>query len=75
MSGNPGAAILLMAMGYDLLSMSATSMPIIKWVIRTVSLEDAKSMLKAVLKMDNAWVIRNYMDEQLKRVGLSQLLR
>jgi phosphotransferase system enzyme I (PtsP) len=75
MAGNPGAAILLMAMGYDVLSMSATSLPIIKWVLRSVNLEDARTMLKKVLKMDNAWVIRNYMDDQLRKAGLGQLLR
>jgi phosphotransferase system enzyme I (PtsP) len=75
MAGNPGAAILLMAMGYDVLSMSATSLPIIKWALRSVTLEDARRMLRKVLKMDNAWVIRNYMDEQLRKAGLGQLLR
>jgi phosphotransferase system enzyme I (PtsP) len=75
MAGNPGAALLLMAMGYDQLSMSSTSLPVIKWVIRTVKLEDAKKMLKAVLKMDTAWLIKSYMDDQLAKAGLSQLLR
>lgn len=75
MAGIPGAAILLMAMGYDLLSMSATSIPIIKWVLRSVSLADARVMLKAVLKMDNAWVIETYMNDQLRKAGLGQLLR
>jgi len=75
MAGNAGAAILLMAMDYDVLSMSATSLPIIKWVLRSVSLEDARAMLKKVLKMDNAWVIKNYMDDQLRKAGLGQLMR
>lgn len=75
MAGNPGAAILLMAMGYDILSMSATSIPIIKWVLRSVNLADAKVMLKHVLKMDNAWMIKNYMDDQLRKAGLGQLVR
>ncbi len=75
MAGNPGAAILLLAMGYDQLSMSATSLPIIKWAIRSVSLADARKMLAVVLRMDNAWLIKNYMDEQLSKIGLSQLLR
>jgi hypothetical protein len=44
-------------------------------VLRSVNLEDAGTMLKKVLKMDNAWVIRNYMDDQLRKAGLGQLLR
>jgi phosphotransferase system enzyme I (PtsP) len=75
MAGNPGAAILLLAMGYDQLSMSATSLPIIKCAIRSVSMAEARKMLATVLKMDNAWLIKKYMDEQLGRIGLSQLLR
>jgi phosphotransferase system enzyme I (PtsP) len=71
MAGNPGAALLLMAMGYDQLSMSSTSLPVIKWVIRTVKLEDAKKMLKAVLKMDTAWLIKSYMDDQLAKAGFN----
>ncbi len=75
MAGSPGAAILLMAMGYDQLSMSATSLPIVKCAIRSVSSADARAMLKTVLKMDHALAIKNFVDDRLREFGLEKLLR
>jgi hypothetical protein len=41
MAGDPGAAVLLMAMGFDILSMNAATLLKVKSVIRSVSLEAA----------------------------------
>ena len=38
MAGDPAAAILLMAMGFDSLSMNATNLPKVKWMLRQVEL-------------------------------------
>jgi len=75
LAGNPSAAILLMAMGYDMLSMSSTNLPAIKWVVRSVDMAHAKKVLRKVLSMDNAYLIKNYMDDQLRQAGLGKLLR
>ncbi|MCB1691208.1 MAG: phosphoenolpyruvate--protein phosphotransferase [Pseudomonadales bacterium] len=75
MAGNPSAAILLMAMGFDVLSMNSTNLLMVKWAIRSFEMAKAKRMLNKVLKMDNAWLIKNYVDDQLRKAGLGQILR
>lgn len=75
LAGDPSAAILLMAMGYDTLSMSSTNLLMIKWVVRSVKMDHAKKVLEEVLSMDNAHLIKNFMDDQLRQAGLGKLLR
>lgn len=38
MAGDPAAAVLLMAMGFDSLSMNATNLPKVKWLLRQITL-------------------------------------
>ena len=75
MAGNPSAAVLLAAMGFDVLSMNATNLLMVKWAITTFTMAKAKRVLNKVLKMDNAYLIKNYVDDQLKRAGLGALVR
>lgn len=75
MAGDPRGAILLMAMGYDTLSMSASSLLRVKWVLRKVGLSRAKEILEQVWTMDNAHVIRSHMDLMLDRAGLGSFIR
>lgn len=42
MAGNPGAALLLMAMGYQVLSMNSPNLLVVKKVLTTISLKAAK---------------------------------
>jgi len=71
-AGDPAAAILLMAMGYDVLSMNATSLPKVKSVIRGISIEYGKNMLAQVLTMDCGEKIREFMNAALKDSGRGQ---
>lgn len=75
LAGDPGAAILLMAMGYDVLSMNATNLPKVKSVIRSISLEDAKTLLREVMLMINAEQIRQRVDQALRDAGVTRLIR
>ncbi len=75
MAGDPVAAVLLLGMGYDALSMSARSLPRIKWVIRQFSLEKAKQLVKEVLKMDDPVEVRCHMEMALEEAGLGGLIR
>lgn len=75
MAGNPSEALLLMAMGYDVLSMNSTNLLMVKAMIREFELSKAKQILTRVLKMDNAHLIKNYVDDQLRKAGLGQLIR
>ena len=75
MAGSPSAALLLTAMGYDVLSMNATNLLMVKWALSNFSLEKAKLILNQTLKMDNAYLIKNFVDEELRKAGLGQVIR
>jgi len=62
-------------MGYDVLSMNATNLLMVKWALSGFSLEDMKSILNQVLKMDNAYLIKNLVDEELRKAGFGQVIR
>ena len=74
LAGTPIGAVLLMAMGYDVLSMNATNLPKVKWVIRNVKRSDARRLLARVLRMDTAEEIQQFMREQLIDAGLGRVI-
>ena len=74
LAGDPAAAILLMAMGVDMLSMSATNLLKVKWALRRITMEKAKDILAEVLTMDNAQVIRSSLELALCSEGLGKVL-
>lgn len=75
LAGDPGAAILLMAMGYDVLSMNATNLPKVKSVIRSISLEQARALLSEVMTLPDAEQIRQRVDDTLRDLGATRLIR
>jgi len=75
LAGDPGAAILLMAMGYDVLSMNATNLPKVKSVIRGMTFERAKQLLAEVMRMSNGDLIRDHIARELRETGLTRLIR
>ena len=75
LAGDPGAALLLMAMGFDVLSMNATNLPKVKSVIRRVSLQQAEQLLSEVMQLSDADAIAHYMEQELKQAGITSLLR
>lgn len=75
MAGDPAAAILLFAMGVNSLSMSASSIPRIKWVIRSISKSRAEDLLDKALLMDNSAEIRSLLNNALEDMGLGSLIR
>lgn len=74
-AADPAGALLLMAMGYDVLSMNATNLPRIKSAIRKVSLKQAKELHDQVKRMDDADRIQQVLNETLTEWGLGQLSR
>lgn len=74
LAGTPIGAVLLMAMGYYVLSMNATHLPKVKWVIRNIKRADARRMLAQVLKMETAQEIEHFMTDQLRKQGLGKAL-
>ncbi len=75
MAGDPAAAILLVGMGIESLSMSVASLPRVKWVIRNLSRERANEILSNVLVMEEVDDIRAYLHRTLEEAGMGGLLR
>jgi phosphotransferase system enzyme I (PtsP) len=74
LAGSPIGAVLLMAMGYHVLSMNATNLPKVKWVLRNVRHGESRRMLARVLKMNTAEEVKSYMRAQLIKAGLERVV-
>ena len=75
MASDPAAVILLLAMGFDALSMNSAGLPRVKWVIRHFSIAKARKLLSDVLDMANATEIRFHLEKALDEEGLGGLIR
>ena len=73
-AGTPVGAILLMAMGYHVLSMNAMNLSRVKWVIRNIRLSDARRMLAKVLRMETAQQAKEFMGKELVGAGLGGIV-
>jgi phosphotransferase system enzyme I (PtsP) len=74
LAGDPLAAVLLMAMGYDVLSMNATSLPRVKKAIRSVSRAEAVDLLAEVLRLDSSREVQQRLEQLLLDRGLQQFI-
>ena len=74
LAGSPIGAVLLMAMGYDVLSMNATNLLKVKWVVRNIKRTDARRMLVRVLGMNTAEEVQSFMRAQLVKAGLGRAI-
>ncbi len=74
MAGDPVAAVLLLAMGFDSLSMNSTHLPKVKWLLRKMTLEHAQELLEEVSAMDNPQLIHSTLNLALGNLGLSKVL-
>lgn len=75
LAGDPLAAILLTAMGYDVLSMNATTLPKVKSVIRQISFLQAKKLLSQAMELESSVQVREFLEQALQEAGLRQLIR
>lgn len=74
MAGDPVAVLVLLGIGFDALSMSASRLLRIKWVVRQFSFEKAKNLVAEVLQMEDAALIRARLEFELETVGLGSLI-
>lgn len=75
MANDPLAVILLLAMGFDTLSMNSSGLPRVKWVIRNFSMVIARKILAEVLEMEHPTEIRLHLQAALEAQGLGGLIR
>jgi phosphotransferase system enzyme I (PtsP) len=74
-AGDPAVCVLLVGMGIDRLSLSASDLPRIKWVIRNFSQSQAQQLLKKALEYDKPGPIREMLTRALIEAGLGGLVR
>ena len=74
MAGDPTAAVLLMAMGFDGLSMNATNLPKVKWLLRQISMVKAQELLAQVMTIDNPHLIHSTLQLALRNLGLGRMI-
>ena len=75
LAGDPIITILLLAMGFNSLSTTASSLPRIKWVIRRFPYYQSRKVLKDIMKYEDPADIRTYLEETLEQAGLGGLIR
>lgn len=75
MASDPLALILLLAIGFDTLSMNSTSLPRAKWVIRNISIATARKILAEVLEFKHSAEIREHLKHALEAYGLGSFSR
>ncbi len=74
MAGDPAAAVLLLAMGFDSLSMNATNLPKVKWLLRQISMQTARELLAKVMRIDSPEVTYATVQLALRNLGLNKLI-
>jgi phosphotransferase system, enzyme I, PtsP len=74
MASDPLAALLLLGMGLEEFSMGSLYVPVIKRAIRSISYQAAKSAAQIVLQMDTVGEIKKYLFEQMRELGMVELL-
>jgi phosphotransferase system enzyme I (PtsI) len=66
MAGDPLCTSVLLAMGIDELSLNAGGIPMIKKMIRSLSLDQAKTDLRKIMKLDTASQVREFIVKKMQ---------
>jgi phosphotransferase system enzyme I (PtsP) len=74
-AGDPAGAMLLLGMGIDSLSTAASSLPRVKWVVRSFTRTHARQLLDQALEFEEAAGVRALAHLALKDAGLGSLIR
>lgn len=75
MAGDPLSAVLLVGMGYNILSMSATSLLRVKAILREITLEQARTIAHTALQLPDNNSIREFLEETLDSPQIARLYR
>ncbi|NHC02978.1 phosphoenolpyruvate--protein phosphotransferase [Acinetobacter sp. 187] len=75
MAGDPLSAILLMAMGFNTLSMSSSNILRVRKAICHVPMTDAETLLDEVVKMSNPLMVKSWMEYYFKHHGLADMVK
>lgn len=73
MAGDPFSVLLLVAMGFDTLSMNASSLLKVKYVLKHFMLKEARKLLNDAMQMEKAAHIREHVVNALKQKNLKEM--
>ncbi|MFZ7119710.1 MAG: phosphoenolpyruvate--protein phosphotransferase [Eubacteriaceae bacterium] len=71
MAGEPLATLILLGLGLDEFSMSASSIPQIKKIIRSVTKEEAEKIASKALELSTAEEVKEMVELELKELSIS----
>jgi len=66
MAGDPFCTAILLGLGIDELSMNAVSIPLVKKIIRSISMKEAMSDLKDIFQFETAKEVREFIIEKME---------
>ena len=75
MAGDPAAALLLLGLGVDSLSMSAASLLRVKWAVRSFNMAQIQTLLDEAWELEDAGAVRALLHDSLEEAGLGGLVR
>jgi phosphotransferase system, enzyme I, PtsP len=75
MAGNPASSVLLMAMGFNILSMNATNLLKVKAMIRDLSLVQAQDLLQQALVQEDTDAVTRLLELTLQGRGAGRILQ
>jgi phosphotransferase system enzyme I (PtsI) len=70
MGGDPAAALLLVGLGLDELSMTPSFIPAVKRLIRTVSMEQAQRIAERALECGTASEVKEIIENEIKSLNI-----
>ena len=74
LAGDPEGAVLLLAMGYNILSMNATSLPKVKKALRNVRIAEAQDLMREVMVLDDASAVHQRLEQFLAEHGMEKFI-
>jgi phosphotransferase system enzyme I (PtsP) len=75
MAGDPAAALALLGLRVNSLSMSVSNLPRVKWVIRSFAQSEAIDLVQQALELEDPRAIRAMYNHILEQCGLGGLVR
>lgn len=70
-AGDPYATLLLMGLGLDEFSMSASSIPQVKKIVRSVTYQQAQDIANHALTLTTGAEVQAYVKEELEKLGIT----
>lgn len=72
-AGDPYATLILMGLGLDEFSMSASSIPQIKKIVRSVSYEQAQKIANEALSLETGDQVKEFAKKEIEKLGITIL--